>query len=65
MIVEVRQAKLCPLCQKDNHCGMTDNPSTETCWCFHVGFPKAIFDQLPSDREKACICENCLVEFKD
>ncbi|ATP40400.1 hypothetical protein CSE16_10260 [Solibacillus sp. R5-41] len=64
MTLEMNQAKLCPLCQKGNKCGMTDNPSTGECWCFKVVFPKEIFDQLPPDREKVCICENCLVEFK-
>lgn len=60
----MHQAKLCPLCQKNNKCGMTNNASTEVCWCFEANFPKEIFDQLPPDREKVCICEKCLIEFK-
>ncbi|MEK4425490.1 cysteine-rich CWC family protein [Solibacillus sp. FSL K6-1523] len=65
MTLEMNQAKLCPLCKKDNKCGMTDNSSTEVCWCYSKSFPKEIFDQVPLDRQKkVCICENCLVEFK-
>lgn len=65
MTLEMNQAKLCPLCQKDNKCGMTGNSSTGICWCYTKSFPKEIFDQLPPVRQKkVCICENCLVEFK-
>ncbi|MEG0472629.1 MAG: cysteine-rich CWC family protein [Solibacillus sp.] len=64
MTIKGHLAKLCPLCQKDNQCGMTANSSTGTCWCFHTSFPKEIFNQLPPDRVEVCICENCLVAFK-
>ena len=63
MTLEIHKAKLCPLCRKDNKCGITNNPSVGVCWCFEAGFPKEIFDQLPPNSEKVCICENCLKEF--
>lgn len=64
MTLEIYEAKLCPLCQKDNKCGLTNNPLARDCWCFKAGFPKEIFELLPPDREKVCICEICMVEFK-
>ncbi len=63
MTLELRKAELCPLCQKNNNCYMANTLSSEVCWCFEADFPKEIFEQLPSDREKICICKNCLSEF--
>lgn len=63
MIFEVQETKLCPLCKKDNDCGMNNNSSAGACWCFEEAFPIDIFNQLPIECERICICENCLKEF--
>ncbi len=64
MRIEVIETELCPFCKKNNNCLISKDQSSEGCWCFEASFPKEIFDLLPPDREKVCICKNCLEEFK-
>lgn len=64
MKLKSNQATLCPLCQRGNYCGMMNPTGANDCWCFKETFPKAMLDSLPPNREKICICKNCLTEFK-
>lgn len=54
----------CPLCKNNNQCCISNDGSAEGCWCTDAFFPRGIFDLLPAEREKVCICQNCLEEFK-
>ncbi|MFJ7935947.1 cysteine-rich CWC family protein [Sporosarcina sp. NPDC096371] len=64
MTQELSETELCPLCRKQNDCCIAKDSFTEKCWCFKASFPKEIFDLLPSESEKVCICQNCLIRFK-
>ena len=63
MTLEIHDAILYPLCQKDNEYGMTNNSSAGASWCFEEAFLKEIFNQLQIDRERVCICQNCSKVF--
>jgi hypothetical protein len=48
----------CPLCGKDNKCGMVAGASK--CWCFNTSVDCAVLAQLPPEAKGvACVCEAC------
>ncbi len=62
---EVIDEKVCPLCQKPNHCGQASGDSFDLCWCAIEKFPREIFALVPPEKlHKACICKECLNKFK-
>jgi len=57
-------AKTCPLCGKDNRCGLLGQNPTEPCWCTQEVFPSKLLERVPEDSKgKACICRECLEKF--
>ena len=60
--------KICPICGKANQCNekpMVDGIILEKCWCAYETFPKELINQVPEEKQKkACICINCLHQFK-
>ena len=54
---------LCPLCQSKNLCGVNGEVP---CWCMNEHVPKLLIEKAPqSSRNKACICQGCIKQFKD
>ncbi|WP_019415546.1 cysteine-rich CWC family protein [Paenisporosarcina sp. TG20] len=52
-------AKICPICNKINHCG--NELGEPTCWCSKQFFPKEIFKLVSNEKlYKSCICKECL-----
>jgi hypothetical protein len=50
----------CPLCGKDNQCGVKNND----CWCFFTKVPMELREQIPAEkRGEACICQKCVEQF--
>ena len=48
----------CPLCGRDNTCGMARGAGT--CWCFSTHVPEAVLERVPPAlRGIACVCEEC------
>ncbi|HWO97701.1 MAG TPA: cysteine-rich CWC family protein [Bacillus sp. (in: firmicutes)] len=63
---ETEQAKLCPICGKDNTCGNIAGKPHGSCWCSSEFFPTEIFDLLgPEQQGTSCICKDCLKGFVD
>jgi len=60
-------SNICPLCGNDNLCGVLSSDTGNTnCWCFDrdIEFPAPLIDKLSDqDKNKACICQSCLVHF--
>ncbi|MFJ7732385.1 cysteine-rich CWC family protein [Lysinibacillus sp. NPDC097231] len=52
----------CPLCRKENHCGVAKGQ--KECWCMTESFPEKIFEELTQKQNK-CICQKCLDTYKD
>ena len=50
----------CPFCQGSNHC-VPDDP--ELCWCHTLLVPAELLALL-TDKDKSCICKNCILAFK-
>jgi hypothetical protein len=61
-LLNKRMIKLnCPLCNKDNQCGLEAGQTIEACWCSKAVFPKGILELVPEEQqEKSCICKSCL-----
>ncbi len=54
----------CPLCHRPNQCEAATPGTNGRCWCFDLHVPAALLAQLPADqRNTACICRECIVEF--
>ena len=53
----------CPLCGKENHCGIADDKSA--CWCMMEKFPEGIFEAVSKNEPQKCICQNCLHTYKN
>jgi len=52
---------ICPLCQAKNYCGIN---SPEPCWCMSKSVPPALIAKVPaSEKNKSCICANCIDKF--
>ncbi len=53
---------ICPICGRDNNCMAHSN---ESCWCNDVEIPQELLDLVPESKmKKACICLNCIQDFK-
>jgi hypothetical protein len=51
----------CSLCQEKNSCGVN---ATEPCWCMTKKVPAELIKQVPSSqRNKSCICEQCVDRY--
>lgn len=62
-VLEVQyEEKRCPLCGKENHCGVVEGQ--KTCWCMTEKFPEGIIKAI-SKEPKKCICQNCLHTYKE
>ena len=53
---------LCPLCGYQNYCEVNKGAD---CWCQSETFTEQLLSRLPDDRQKACICQNCVRAFTD
>ncbi|QHW34718.1 cysteine-rich CWC family protein [Paenibacillus rhizovicinus] len=52
--------KRCPICGKGNAC-----EASHECWCGKEIFPSGLLELVPAEfRDKACICNACLKQFK-
>ena len=52
------RADRCPLCGRDNACGMVRGDAT--CWCYGAEFSKEALARIPQDRVGvACLCSDC------
>ena len=48
----------CPLCGRDNQCGMAQD--AETCWCSGVTIPAEVLERVPADAAgRVCVCPEC------
>lgn len=69
---------LCPLCGGQNYCEVSSGFSSEVnsenncevnkeadCWCRSESFAEQLLPRVPDDRQKACICQNCVRAFTD
>lgn len=57
--------RICPICGKENHCGQELGLLEGSCWCHHIKVPKELIAQVPDHlKGRACICRDCIVEFK-
>ncbi|MFJ7669305.1 cysteine-rich CWC family protein [Lysinibacillus sp. NPDC097195] len=56
------EEKCCPLCGKENNCGVAEGQ--QTCWCMTDNFPEGILEIVSNERNK-CICQNCLHTYKN
>ncbi|MGE7843312.1 cysteine-rich CWC family protein [Lysinibacillus sp. NPDC093712] len=56
------EEKCCPLCGKENQCGVADGQ--DACWCMNEKFPEGIIGAV-SNEPKKCICQNCLHTYKN
>lgn len=55
----------CPICGKNNSCIHEQDLQDDTCWCSHIEVPKELIAQIPDNlKGKACICHDCIIEFK-
>jgi hypothetical protein len=55
----------CPICNKDNQCGVEAGQAIEACWCSKADFPKELFAQVSKEQlGKSCICKSCLDKWK-
>jgi hypothetical protein len=62
---KIHNALSCPLCGKSNHCGNMLGQPQGACWCSTAIFPKGLLALIPDDQvNKACICKECLEEYK-
>jgi hypothetical protein len=51
----------CPICNKDNKCGVEADQAIDACWCSKTVFPKELIAQLSEKQQgKSCICKACL-----
>ncbi|QLE84132.1 MULTISPECIES: cysteine-rich CWC family protein [Shewanella] len=53
-------SSICPLCQQDNRCALTQQQPAAQCWCMQQTFPaKATLAgrNLPSQQ---CLCQSCV-----
>lgn len=51
----------CPLCQKNNHCGVN---GAEPCWCVSSDIKPDLLAQVPKNFSgKACVCQKCIDKF--
>jgi hypothetical protein len=56
--VEIIDPQRCPLCGKENQCGMVAGKGT--CWCFTDSIPEHVMERVPERaRDLACVCERC------
>jgi len=67
MVTHIKE-NICPLCGKPNRCnekGVVKGITMEKCWCAYETFPNKLLAQVPAEKQrKACICINCLHQFK-
>jgi predicted Fe-S protein YdhL (DUF1289 family) len=50
----------CPLCGRDNKCGMVAGAST--CWCFTALVPADVIERVPAESQGVtCVCPECAV----
>jgi hypothetical protein len=53
----------CPFCGNEDNCGANKEGP---CWCGIEGVPIELRELIsPENRMKACICQNCVREFKE
>lgn len=58
----MKDKKLCPLCGKPNKCKAGTD---EKCWCVDFEFPAELIEQVHEHLfRKACICRDCVENFK-
>lgn len=51
----------CPICGKDNSCGMLNGVPHEECWCTKVKVEKEMLEAIPEEyKGLSCICLNCI-----
>jgi len=57
-----KNSLICPLCQTENKC---DVSSQTGCWCVRETVPKELIVQVPDElKNKSCICQKCIRQFK-
>lgn len=57
---------ICPLCGRPNNCAFVAGGIHEGCWCEKTSVPKELRKKIPEElRGKACICKQCVMEFKE
>ena len=55
--------KKCPLCNKDNRCGLNHNIQ-EQCWCVSENITPTLLAKVPQPLiNKSCICQACIDKF--
>lgn len=64
--VDTIDPSLCPLCNKNNHCGnLSACNSSQGCWCSDktIQFCETLLNTIPaSAKNKACICKTCALK---
>lgn len=56
--------QVCPLCKKENECGMANG--LESCWCFNVIIAENILEKIPEEaKNRACICRQCAEDNRE
>lgn len=51
-------AKRCPLCGRDNQCGMA--AGAPSCWCTKATIPPEVLQAIPESAQgKVCVCPSC------
>lgn len=57
--------KICPICGGENDCGAANTGEHDSCWCMTAKVPKKLLEKIPpQERGKACVCKNCVENFK-
>lgn len=55
----------CPVCGKENGCGMLKGTPHEECWCTKVKFEKEMLEVIPEKyKGLSCICLKCIGDFQ-
>ena len=57
----------CPLCGQHNDCQLCSLAAYKgQCWCVSVKFPEGLLERIPPElRNKACLCRDCVTQFRD
>ena len=57
---------ICPICGRPNNCAYEKGLSHGSCWCEKIEVPKGLREQISESlRGKACICKECVMNYKE
>jgi Cysteine-rich CWC len=55
------ESKVCPICNRDNKCAISNGEQFNSCWCMTITIPAELLEKSPD--KSRCICQKCVNEY--